>query len=111
MRVLSLLLEPRRPPGSTLHEGDAAPAGVGLTSDSEEMRVGGGDPVRAPPVAYIAVVVRNVETFGCFMELAGGAHLAAVDLTGEMQPSHLLPYMGSYDRAGVRMYRVSCSRS
>ncbi|CAA6663567.1 unnamed protein product [Spirodela intermedia] len=107
VRVLSLLLKPRRSHISNLHEGDGTPAGCG-----EE------DPVRnesrrrsEAPAAYIAVVIRNVETFHCFLELARGAHLAAVDITEEMPPSQLLPYMGSYDRAGVRLYQISSTRS
>lgn len=62
------------------------------------------------PVAYIAQVVRNYETFHCFLKLADEAQLCVVDITESKRPHNLLPYMLSYDRLSVRLFRVSSSR-
>ncbi|XP_020684231.1 putative uncharacterized protein DDB_G0277003 isoform X2 [Dendrobium catenatum] len=58
-------------------------------------------------VAYIATVIRNKETFNYFIGAAEEAHLSIVDITEIQQPLNLLPYMLSYDRASVRLCKIS----
>lgn len=60
------------------------------------------------PVAYIATVIRNMDTFNYFLSLAEQANLSITDLTGTKIPFNLLPYMQSYDRSNMRLFTVSC---
>ncbi|KAH1105872.1 hypothetical protein J1N35_009640 [Gossypium stocksii] len=62
---------------------------------------------RADPVAYIASVIRNAGTFDRFLALAAQADLRIEDLTSTLRPSHLLPYMKSYDRSSIRLFTVT----
>ncbi|MCL7037918.1 hypothetical protein MKW94_007396 [Papaver nudicaule] len=61
------------------------------------------------PVAYFATVIRNMETFDCFMKLANEAHLSVLDITESCKPLNLLPYMRSYDRTSIRFLRMNFS--
>lgn len=63
------------------------------------------------PVAYIACVVRNVETFNYFLSLADQAKLDIMDLTDSLKPVNLLQYMQSYNQTGVRLLRITCSHT
>lgn len=65
--------------------------------------------VKQGPVAYIATVIRNVDTFNYFLTLAEKARLSVVDLTETGKPLNLLPYMRSYDRSSIRLYAISFS--
>ncbi|PIA26976.1 hypothetical protein AQUCO_08400027v1 [Aquilegia coerulea] len=47
------------------------------------------------PIAYIATVIRNVDTYNYFLNLASQAQLAVVDITASQKPLTLLPYMQS----------------
>ncbi|XP_020573443.1 putative uncharacterized protein DDB_G0277003 isoform X3 [Phalaenopsis equestris] len=58
-------------------------------------------------VAYLATVIRNKETFNYFLRAAEEAHLSVMDITQDWQPLNLLPYMLSYDRTSVCLYRIS----
>ncbi|KAG0470505.1 hypothetical protein HPP92_017205 [Vanilla planifolia] len=58
------------------------------------------------PVAYIANVIRNKETFDNFLLLAEEAQLSVMDITEKRRPMNLLPYMLSFDRKSVRLLRV-----
>ncbi|KAG9457445.1 hypothetical protein H6P81_001953 [Aristolochia fimbriata] len=58
------------------------------------------------PVAYIATVIRNIDTFNCFLSLADEANLSVVDITETNKPLNLLPYMRSYDRSSIRLYKL-----
>ncbi|XP_042408974.1 protein-lysine N-methyltransferase EEF2KMT-like isoform X2 [Zingiber officinale] len=60
-----------------------------------------------PPIAYIATVIRNQETFDCFLRVATENSLSVVDVTEMVKPLNLLPYMQSYDRSSVHLLRVS----
>ncbi|MBA0633575.1 hypothetical protein Godav_000094 [Gossypium davidsonii] len=62
---------------------------------------------RADPVAYIASVIRNADTFNRFLALADQADLRIKDLTSTLRPFDLLPYMKSYDRSGIRLFTVT----
>ncbi|KAH9688672.1 protein-lysine n-methyltransferase eef2kmt [Citrus sinensis] len=59
------------------------------------------------PVAYIATVIRNIDTFNYFLSLVEQANLSITDLTEAKMPFNLLPYMRSYDRSNMRLFTVS----
>ncbi|KAJ1261564.1 hypothetical protein BS78_09G039600 [Paspalum vaginatum] len=59
------------------------------------------------PVAYIATVVRNPETFNCFAKAAADTKLSVVNITSSAAPSNFLPYMLSYDRSSVQLLKVT----
>ncbi|KAL8159552.1 hypothetical protein V2J09_001089 [Rumex salicifolius] len=64
------------------------------------------------PVALIATVIRNTETFDYFVSLASQANLVVRDLTETIKPAQLLPYMKSYPRSDAQMVdRASSSQS
>ncbi|KAI8016171.1 Protein-lysine N-methyltransferase EEF2KMT [Camellia lanceoleosa] len=49
------------------------------------------------PKAFIASVIRNIDTFNRFLELADEANLSVEDVTGKFMLFDLLPYMQSYN--------------
>ncbi|KAF8762654.1 hypothetical protein HU200_009182 [Digitaria exilis] len=59
------------------------------------------------PVAYIATVVRNIETFNCFTKAAADAKLSAANISSSAAPSNFLPYMLSYDRSSVQLLKIT----
>lgn len=61
----------------------------------------------AYPVAYIATVVRNIDTFDCFLRLAFKAGLEVKNITEVMNAVNLLPYLSSFERSSVCLYRIS----
>jgi len=68
-----------------------------------------GQPKEAP-VAYIACVIRNIETFNYFLSLGDQANLYIEDLTDSLKPMVLLPYMQSYNQADIKLLCITCSR-
>lgn len=60
------------------------------------------------PMALIASVIRNVDTFDKFLALLDEANLSIEDLTESLRPFNFLPYMQSYDRSTVRLFAISC---
>jgi protein-lysine N-methyltransferase EEF2KMT len=62
---------------------------------------------REVPTAYIATVVRNLDTFNYFLAIASESKLSVVDVTAQTKVQNLLPYMLSYDRSSVHLLRVS----
>ncbi|CAM0958345.1 unnamed protein product [Alopecurus aequalis] len=58
-------------------------------------------------VAYIATVIRNVDTFDCFAKAAADAKLSIVNITSISAPSNFLPYMLSYDRSSVQLIKIT----
>lgn len=64
---------------------------------------------REGPLAYIAFIIRNVDTFNQFLSLVDQANITITDLTETLKPINLLPYMQSYDRSKVRLLVLSCS--
>ncbi|MQL72438.1 hypothetical protein Taro_004741 [Colocasia esculenta] len=118
VRVLASLLKPKK-----MHTfsscGGRSNDGDGFASDHHQIgvcKVGSSQNnlemhVICQPVAYIATVIRNVETFNYFIGLACQANLCIVDITEEKKPSNLLPYVTSYDRSSVKLYVVSYSRT
>ncbi|KAL3516145.1 hypothetical protein ACH5RR_023047 [Cinchona calisaya] len=59
------------------------------------------------PVAYIASVIRNMETFNYFLELTKQANLIVNDITENSQPFNLLCYAKSYQRSSIRIFSIS----
>ncbi|XP_044963991.1 putative uncharacterized protein DDB_G0277003 [Hordeum vulgare subsp. vulgare] len=59
------------------------------------------------PVAYIATVIRNADTFKCFARAAADAKLSVVNMTSSAAPSSFLPYMISYDRSSVQLLKIT----
>lgn len=66
-----------------------------------------GEDKREAPTAYIATVIRNLDTFNYFLTVAGKSMLSVVDVTAKTQVPNLLPYMCSYERSSVHLLRVS----
>ncbi|EXC31822.1 hypothetical protein L484_020650 [Morus notabilis] len=66
---------------------------------------------RKGPLALIASVIRNVDTFNYFLSLIDKASLTITDLTETLKPMNLLPYMHSYKRSEIRLFIVSCKHS
>ncbi|XP_066362303.1 uncharacterized protein [Miscanthus floridulus] len=88
VRVLSMLLRRDR------REGEAN----GTSGDEFETEA---------PVAYIATVVRNLETFNCFATAAADTMLSVLNITSSAAPSKFLPYMLSYDRSSVQLLKIT----
>ncbi|GLJ07192.1 hypothetical protein SUGI_0061190 [Cryptomeria japonica] len=65
----------------------------------------------AYPVAYIATVIRNIDTFDYFLRLAFEAGLRVINITKVMGSLNLLPYFSSLDRSSVNLYRISSLHS
>ncbi|CAA3013198.1 Hypothetical predicted protein [Olea europaea subsp. europaea] len=68
-----------------------------------------GDPIPSVKgrVAYIASVVRNVDTLRYFLSLAKQSNLIVTDLTEKVKPFNFLPYIKSYQQSGIKMFRIS----
>lgn len=64
---------------------------------------------RGQPVAYIASVVRNIDTFNYFLKVAKEANLRVVDITENVKMYDFLPYMRSYQRSSVRLLEICYS--
>lgn len=58
------------------------------------------------PVAYIASVVRNIDTFNYFLKVAQEANLRVVEITQNVKMFDFLPYMLSYQRSSVRLLGI-----
>lgn len=64
--------------------------------------------IQSCPVAYIASVIRNVDTFNKFLMLVKEAKLCIEDITEKgPRPMNLLPYMHSYDRSSIRLFTIT----
>ena len=58
------------------------------------------------PVAYLASVVRNIDTYNYFLKVAQQANLRVVDITQNFKMYNFLPYMRSYERSSVRLFGI-----
>lgn len=116
VRVLSILLNRRNAMNHELND----------ISDNEKIddccddSVGSGEPrsedsamkflsqqLKSGPVALIASVIRNVDTFNCFSTLCHEADLVVRVVTKTIRPFSLLPYMESYIRSDVHLFVIS----
>ncbi|KAL0442535.1 UNVERIFIED_CONTAM: putative uncharacterized protein DDB [Sesamum latifolium] len=99
VRVLSLLLKHNKHShaevGAAGRELDSLPA-------DELLR----HPLGKGPVAYIASVIRNIDTFNYFLALAEQAKLVVTDLTEKVEVSKFLPYLRSYQRCSIRIFKI-----
>ncbi|GMP60604.1 hypothetical protein CsSME_00023393 [Camellia sinensis var. sinensis] len=59
------------------------------------------------PKAFIASVIRNIDTFNRFLELADEANLSVEDVTEKFMLFDLLPYMQSYNRLSIRLFTLT----
>ncbi|PIN23445.1 putative methyltransferase [Handroanthus impetiginosus] len=102
VRVLAILLKhhPSRAEGNKLD----------TSQGNETSNVSRDDLLRHPsakgPIAYIASVIRNIDTFNYFLKLAEEANLIVTDLTEKVQVSNFLPYLRSYQRCSIRIFRI-----
>ncbi|KAM7273761.1 hypothetical protein ACFE04_028425 [Oxalis oulophora] len=67
----------------------------------------GGISKESKPVAYIACIIRNIETFNYFLQLAKQSNLSITDMTETVKPFYMLPYMQSYDRSSKHAYKLT----
>ncbi|KAJ4968551.1 hypothetical protein NE237_015252 [Protea cynaroides] len=115
IRILSIFLNPVE---SNPCQGKDAPEDNGLAFGSCLGRAVYGeasntesqcDIAKKGTVAYIATVIRNLDTFHCFLKLTRENHLSVVDITETQKPLEFLSYMQSYNRSSVRLFSISFS--
>ncbi|XP_010546668.1 PREDICTED: putative uncharacterized protein DDB_G0277003 [Tarenaya hassleriana] len=99
VRVLATLLQ-KRPSHSA--ERDNSPE---KCSENEYANAAGEQ--EHAPVAYIASVIRNADTFNVFLKLLDQTELSITDITEKLKPLEFLPYMRSYDRSSVQLFSIS----
>lgn len=58
------------------------------------------------PIAFIATVVRNMDTLNMFISSAHLAGLVVEDIPESMRPPILLPQLTEIDRSTILLYRV-----
>lgn len=85
-------------------------------TDGREKTIGNGGSdddggAKKAPVAYIACVVRNVDTFNYFLSLVEESKLDVRDLSDTLKLVNLLPYMRSYNQATIRLLRITYMQS
>ena len=107
VRVLSILLRPKQTHSSThsfpgSEHVDDANHGNDVDNGSH-----GHKACRSErPVAYIASVIRNIDTFNHFLGIVEQSNLSICDITDELKPMNLLPYMYSYNRSSIRLFTL-----
>ncbi|KAK6150044.1 hypothetical protein DH2020_017569 [Rehmannia glutinosa] len=96
VRVLAVLLK---------HDRSDSDLSAGRDSDTspDELLI---HPPAEGRVAYIAFVVRNIDTFNYFLALVEQANLKITDLTEKIQVSNFLPYLRSYNRSTIRLFKI-----
>lgn len=112
VRLLSILLHPKQNDSSTLYFSrsehvDDANHGKEVDDGSKlccDGFVSFGS--RDRPMAFIASVIRNIDTFNHFLGLVEQANLSICDVTDEFKPLNLLPYMYSYNRSSIRLFTL-----
>ncbi|XP_057550461.1 uncharacterized protein LOC130828499 [Amaranthus tricolor] len=107
VKVLSILLTRRKPISSKPNNNRDTDRKAKLESSNlksllEQMATG--------PVALIASVIRNIDTFNYFRKLCSQNNLDIRDITGSIWPFNLLPYMDSYRRSDVHLFLQSYSK-
>ncbi|KAK9732609.1 hypothetical protein RND81_04G009900 [Saponaria officinalis] len=124
VRVLTILLRHKRPVDSK-----SCPNPKGLVRCTEKIDNENDDSVKSDnaivqaattkflaeettsrPVALIASVIRNIDTFNCFLDTSRRANLVIRDLTDSIKFSNMIPYMESYKRSDVRLFMLSYLR-
>nr|XP_043634160.1 putative uncharacterized protein DDB_G0277003 isoform X2 [Erigeron canadensis] len=64
---------------------------------------------RTQPIAYIASVIRNIDTYDYFLMVAQQANLAVLDITQNVKIFNFLPYMQSYQGSSVKLLGIYSS--
>eukprot|EP00250_Pteridium_aquilinum_P016665 c23230_g1_i1 orf=486-1211(+) len=59
------------------------------------------------PSAYLATVIRNIDTMNMFISSACLAGLFVEDVTKTMRPPVFLPHVTDIDRSAIRLHRLS----
>ncbi|XP_075505356.1 uncharacterized protein LOC142542554 isoform X2 [Primulina tabacum] len=65
-----------------------------------------GHPSANGPVAFFTSVIRNIKTFDYFLALAAKADLIVMDITEKVEIFEFLPYLSSYPRLNVRIFKI-----
>ncbi|KAL7003038.1 hypothetical protein U1Q18_004196 [Sarracenia purpurea var. burkii] len=81
--------------------------GKEISTDRPNVEYGRGES-REGPIAFIASVIRNIDTFNHFLRLAGEANLNVEDVTEDFVPFNLLPYLQSYTRSSTHLFTLTC---
>ncbi|KAA0063686.1 hypothetical protein IC582_011668 [Cucumis melo] len=101
VRVLSILLRPKQI-GSSTH---SFPVSEHIDDQGKDGSHGF-KASRDHSIAYIASVIRNIDTFNRFLSLVEQANLSICDVTDELKPMNLLPYMYTYNRSSIRLFTL-----
>lgn len=104
IRVLSILLNHGK---SGLYEEKVSIKYENELSHYKEQKDISANALKEAPVAYIATVIRNDGTWNYFLRLAGETNISVQDITGMSKSLNLLPYMPSYDRESVYLFKLS----
>ncbi|XP_039114824.1 putative uncharacterized protein DDB_G0277003 isoform X1 [Dioscorea cayenensis subsp. rotundata] len=104
IRVLSILLNHGK---SGLYEEKVSIKYENELSHYKEQKDISANALKEAPVAYIATVIRNDSTWNYFLRLAGETNISVQDITGMSKSLNLLPYMPSYDRESVYLFKLS----
>ncbi|CAL1393584.1 unnamed protein product [Linum trigynum] len=107
VRVLATLLKQRQVTSQTRNSNcqeDIVNEGRAEESENDEQASAES---MTTPVGYIACVIRNIDTFNCFLDLAEQGGLTITDITDTARPLKLLPYMSSYDPSSIRLFTVT----
>lgn len=59
------------------------------------------------PIAFLATVIRNMDTVNMFISSAHLAGLLVEDVSHTMRPSVCLPQVTSIDRSAICLHKVS----
>ncbi|RYR52514.1 hypothetical protein Ahy_A06g027425 isoform B [Arachis hypogaea] len=97
VRVLAILLNRTKSDSCKPENGDACDESVGRCKVVYNGVADGKS--KEAPVAYIAYVIRNIETFDYFLSLAKQANLNIMDLSDSLKPLNLLRYMQSFNQS------------
>lgn len=62
------------------------------------------------PIAFLATVIRNIDTLNMFISSARLAGLFVEDVTQSMRPSIFLPQITGIDRSAICLHKLSISR-
>ncbi|KAL1350612.1 hypothetical protein HN51_014643 [Arachis hypogaea] len=107
VRVLAILLNRTKSDSCKPENGDACDESVGRCKVVYNGVADGKS--KEAPVAYIAYVIRNIETFDYFLSLAKQANLNIMDLSDSLKPLNLLRYMQSFNQSHVKLLSITCS--
>lgn len=104
VRVLSLFL-------SRYKNSEATPEGISISPtkymQNESMKQTDYRNKDVRPIAFLATVIRNMDTINMFISSAHLAGLLVEDVSHTMRPSVCLPQVTSIDRSAICLHKVS----